>query len=114
MAQALDQHRLLEAGASRSITARVASGVTSSAVRPVPPVVKTKRTSSATQRAQAASIAARVVGQHLDGGLAAGGLRSSSASRGAGAVLALAAGERRRDREDGGTHQAGTVPARGP
>jgi monoamine oxidase len=30
------------------------------------------------------------------------------------AVLALAAGETRRDREDGGAHEAGTVPARGP
>ncbi len=35
-------------GASRSITARVASGVTSSGVKPVPPVVKTSANSSST------------------------------------------------------------------
>ena len=47
---ALEAARIASAipGASRSITARVASGVTSSGVRPVPPVVKTNVNPSST------------------------------------------------------------------
>jgi hypothetical protein len=43
-------------GASRSITARVASGVTSSGVRPVPPVVKIRSNSSSTKWCRRSSI----------------------------------------------------------
>ena len=54
-------------GASRSITARVASGVTSSGVRPVPPVVKIEREAVVDVVVQAVLDQREVVGHDLHG-----------------------------------------------
>ena len=68
-------------GASRSITARVASGVMSSGVKPVPPVVKTSAVAASTKWCRRSSISAKSSGTTSIADVAAG-LSASSASRG--------------------------------
>ena len=65
VARRLGAHRLGEPGASRSITARVASGVTSSGREPVPPVVKTRSQPESTRWLQPVLDQREVVGHDL-------------------------------------------------
>jgi hypothetical protein len=76
-------------GASRSITAFVASGVTSSGVRPVQAVLDERE----------------VVGDHLHRLHVGARLLGEVREQRAGAVLGLAAGDGRRDRQDRGAHR---------
>ena len=78
-------------GASRSITARVASGVTSSGVRPVPPVVKMKRTPVVGVVVQAVLDQREVVGHDLHRDDLGPGLLGEAGEQGAGGVVGLAA-----------------------
>ncbi len=112
--QALDQHRLLERGrlalddGARRLGRHVVPGQARASGRADEPHVV------GDERAQPRLDRRRVVGEDLDRQHLAARLPQQFGEPRAGAVLAVAAGEARRDREDCGAHQAGTVPARGP
>ena len=85
-------------GASRSITARVASGVTSSGVSPVPPVVKIRSQPLVDVVVQPVLDQREVVGHDLHRDHLAAGLLGRRGQPRPGEVLRLPARDRRRDR----------------
>ena len=93
-------------GASRSITARVASGVMSFGVSPVPPVVNTRSTARADEVVQPVLDQREVVGDDLHRHDLAAGLLGGGGELGAGEVLLLTARDGGGDGEDGGADGA--------
>ena len=94
-------------GASRAMTAHVASGVMSSGVRPVPPVVKTKVTPCVDVVVQAVLDEREVVGHDLHRHDLGARVLGEMGEQRARAVLGLAARDAAGDGHDDGAHCAG-------
>ena len=108
----LGAHRLGEARAPRaSSTARVASGVTSSGVSPVPPVVKMRSQPVVDVVVQPVLDQREVVGDDLHGDDVAARLLGERGERRARLVLGLAPRDRRGDGEDRGAARGQAVAA---